>query len=96
MVGLIAPEGPSKRGGGGGGGGTKGRCYRCNWKGHFAEDCTTKREDFLPKCENCDGYGHKKDKCTSPQQKQQEAEQAILAEVVTYESDGDSVTDQAF
>ena len=52
------------------------------------DDCTTKESDYRPRCENCMGWGHKKDKCAT--------EEAVLAQVVSYESDGDSVTDQAF
>ena len=52
----------------GSGGGVKrppSRCFRCNRKGHFRGDCTTKESDFIIRCARCEGFGHTEDKCIS-------------------------------
>ena len=60
----------------------------CGHFGHYQDDCTTKESDYVPRCEKCTGWGHKKEKCATAE--------TVLAQVMSYESDGDSVTDQAF
>ncbi|CAB1100542.1 unnamed protein product [Ectocarpus sp. CCAP 1310/34] len=84
-------KGSSSGGADGGGGGDykfPGRCFRCGHRGHQAIGCTTNEKDFVPWCARCEGWGHTKEKSAT--------EDAVLAQVVEHESDGDSVEDQAF
>lgn len=42
------------------------RCFHCGYRGHMKQDCTTKQEDWLERCDTCSGWGHNAKQCPTP------------------------------